>query len=301
MKLGAHMSTSGGVWKALERGRSIGCEAVQIFVKSNMRWMGTAHSPKDIGLFEAERQAGGFSCVFAHAGYLINLAAPAGEIQEHSLRSLVQEIEFATALELPYLVIHPGAHVGQGEKAALRQVVAALDEVCRLTKKSKVRIALENTAGQGSCLGSRFEHLAEIFSGVKTPQRLAVCLDTCHLFAAGYDIRTRKGWDVAMKQIDSLVGLEQVVAFHLNDSKTDLGSRVDRHAHIGEGKIGVEAFRHVMNDPRFAGHPGCLETPKSDDLREDVKNLAVLRSLVAPRNSKPRTAKSVRRKPTRLR
>jgi deoxyribonuclease-4 len=286
MKLGAHMSTSGGVWKALERGRSIGCEAVQIFVKSNMRWMGTAHSAKDVGLFAAERKAGVFSCVFAHAGYLINLAAPAGEIREHSLRSLVQEIEFATALELPYLVMHPGAHVGQGEKAGFKQVIAGLDEVCRITKRSSVRIALENTAGQGSCLGHRFEHLAEIFSGVKKPERLAVCLDTCHLFAAGYDIRTRNGWDAAMEEMDSLVGLEQVVAFHLNDSKTDLGSRVDRHAHIGEGKIGLEGFRHVVNDGRFREHPGCLETPKSDDLREDVKNLAVLRGLIAGKNLK---------------
>jgi deoxyribonuclease-4 len=142
-----------------------------------------------------------------------------------------------------------------------------------------VRIALENTAGQGSCLGHRFEHLAEIFSRVKKPERLGVCIDTCHLFAAGFDIRTRKGWDTTMKQLDSLIGLKQIVAFHLNDSKTDLGSRVDRHAHIGEGKIGLEGFRAVVNDPRFKKHPGCLETPKSDDLHEDVKNLEVLRGL----------------------
>jgi deoxyribonuclease-4 len=279
MKLGAHMSTSGGVWKALERGRSIGCEAVQIFVKSNMRWMGTPHPPNDISLFVSERKAGCFSCVFAHAGYLINLASPAGPIREHSIGSLVQEIELASALKLPYLVMHPGAHVGQGEATGFKQITAALDEVFRITRGSSVRIALENTAGQGSCLGNRFEHLVEILSGVKKPERLAVCLDTCHLFAAGYDIRTRKGWDSTMKELDSMIGLKQVVAFHVNDSKTDLGSRVDRHAHIGEGKIGLEGFRHVVNDPRFKMHPACLETPKSDDLHEDVRNLAVLRGL----------------------
>jgi deoxyribonuclease IV len=155
-----------------------------------------------------------------------------------------------------------------------------------------VRIALENTAGQGSCVGNRFEHLAEIFSGVKKPERLAVCLDTCHLFAAGYDIRTGKGWDSAMKEIGSLLGLKQVVAFHLNDSKTDLGSRVDRHAHIGEGKIGLEGFRHIVNDARFKNHPGCLETPKADDLHEDVRNLEVLRELTGGRNSKSETRNS---------
>jgi deoxyribonuclease IV len=239
-------------------------------------------------LFASERKAGGFSCVFAHAGYLINLAAPEGSVREHSIKSLVQEIEFATALELPYLVIHPGAHVGQGEKAGLKRVIAGLDEVFGITRRSPVRIALENTAGQGTCLGNRFEHLAEIFSNVKKPDRLAVCLDTCHLFAAGYDVRTRKGWDSAMDEMDSLVGLEQVVAFHLNDSKTELGSRVDRHAHIGEGKIGLEGFRHVMSDSRFRMHPGCLETPKSDDLHEDVRNLETLRGLCGEkiRNSK---------------
>ena len=279
MKLGAHMSTSGGVWRALERGRSVGCEAVQIFVKSNMRWMGTAHSPKDVSLFAAERKAGQFSCVFGHTGYLINLGSAPGSNREHSLKSLVQEIEFATALQLPFLVMHPGAHVGQGEARALKQVVAALDEVFSVTRRSQVRVALENTAGQGSCLGNRFQHLAEIFSGVKKPDRLAICLDTCHLFAAGYDIRTRNGWDSTMKEIDALIGLKQVVAFHLNDSRTDLGSRVDRHAHIGEGKIGLKGFRHIVNDPRFAKHPACLETPKSGDLREDVRNLKVLRGL----------------------
>ncbi len=187
-------------------------------------------------------------------------------------------------MELPFLVMHPGAHLGRGEGEALNQIVGALNDVFTATKRSPVRIALENTAGQGSCLGCKIEQLATIFDRVKKPERLAVCLDTCHLFAAGYDIRVRKGWDAVVRKIDSLLGLRQVVAFHLNDSKTDLGSRVDRHAHIGEGKIGLEGFRHVVNDLRFKNHPACLETPKSDDLHEDVRNLTTLRNLLNKRH-----------------
>jgi deoxyribonuclease-4 len=218
--------------------------------------------------------------VFGHAGYLINLGAQPCDNRDKSLKSLIQEIGFATDLGLPFLVMHPGAHLGQGEAAGLNQIVAGLNEVFRATKISPVRVALENTAGQGSCLGNEIRHLAAIYEKVDRPERLAVCLDTCHLFAASYDIRTPKGWDTAMDEVDSLVGLDQVVAFHLNDSKTDLGSRVDRHAHIGQGKIGREGFRHIVSDPRFRDVPGCLETPKSKDLHEDVENLAVLRSLV---------------------
>ena len=189
-------------------------------------------------------------------------------------------MELATQLELPFLVLHPGAHLGTGEPAGIKQIVSGLDQVFAATKKSTVRVALENTAGQGTCLGYKTEHLAAVFDRVKKPERLGVCLDTAHFFAAGYDIRTPKGWDAAIREVASLIGLKQILAFHLNDSKTDLGSRVDRHEHIGKGKIGKEAFRHIVNDARFKKHPGCLETPKSEDLHEDVKNLATLRSLV---------------------
>ena len=211
---------------------------------------------------------------------MINLGAPPSENRDKSLKSLLQEIEFATDLGLPFLVLHPGAHLGNGEEAGIKQIVAGLDEVFQATKSSPVRIALENTAGQGSCLGSEIRHLAMIFERVKKPERLAVCLDTAHFFAAGYDIRTAKGWNSAIGEVEALIGIQQIVAFHLNDSKTDLGSRVDRHAGIGQGKVGREAFRHIVNDPRFRKHPGCLETPKSADLHEDVENLAILRSLV---------------------
>lgn len=280
MKFGAHMSTAGGVWKALQRGRSIHCEAVQIFVKNNMQWFGKPPAPADLELYANELAANSFSCVFGHTGYLINLGAPASENRERSLKSLIQEIQFAESLGLPFLVLHPGAHLGAGEAAGLKQIVAGLDEVFAATRKSPVRIALENTAGQGSCLGNRLAHLASIFDAVKHPERLGVCLDTAHFLAAGYDIRTPKGWDAAIRELGSLIGLKQILGFHLNDSKTELGSRVDRHEHIGRGKIGLEAFRHIVNDSRFKKHPACLETPKGPDLKEDVENLATLRSLV---------------------
>jgi deoxyribonuclease IV len=281
MKFGAHMSTGGGVWKALQRGAEIKCDIVQIFVKNNMQWFGKPFAPPDLALYANELASGKLAAVFGHTGYLINLGAPPGPNRDNSIKSLVQEIHLATDLGVPFLVLHPGAHLGAGEEAGLARIVEGLNEVFRMTKASPVRIALENTAGQGTCLGHRIAHLAAIFDAVDQPKRLGVCLDTAHFLAAGYDIRSKKGWDAAIKEVDELIGLKQVLAFHLNDSKTELGSRVDRHEHIGRGKIGREAFRHIVNDARFKNHPGCLETPKSKDLHEDVENLAVLRSLVA--------------------
>jgi deoxyribonuclease-4 len=283
MFFGAHCSTAGGVWKALERGRSIQCEIVQIFVKNNMQWSGKTYNASDLQRYGAALAASRFACVFGHTGYLINLGAPPCANRDRSVQSLIQEIQLATELKLPFLVLHPGAHLGAGEAAGLKQIIAGLDEVLAATKTSPVRLALENTAGQGTCLGHQVAHLTAIFQRAKHPERLGLCLDTAHFFAAGYDIRTPKGWKAALREVDSQVGLKQVLAFHLNDSKTDLGSRVDRHADIGEGKLGLEAFRHIVNDPRFAKHPGCLETPKSDDLHEDIENLARLRSLVLQR------------------
>jgi deoxyribonuclease IV len=280
MIFGAHCSTSGGAYTALQRAEKIKADCVQIFVKNNMQWFGRAPTPEEVGRFAAEWKRLRLAAVFGHAGYMINLGTPPSPNRAKSLQSLIQEITFATALGLPFLVLHPGAHLGAGEEAGLGHVVAGLDEVIRATKDSPVRIALENTAGQGSCLGNQLEHLAAIYDRVQKPERLALCIDTAHLFAAGYDIRTVKGWNTTMKQLDGLIGQKQIAAFHLNDSKTELNSRVDRHEHIGKGKIGLEAFRHIVNDARFKKRPGCLETHKSDDLHEDVENLATLRSLV---------------------
>jgi len=279
MIFGAHCSTAGGPWTALERAERIGAECVQIFVKNNMQWFGRPPAPDDLARFKREKARTGFRAIFGHAGYLINLGAPPSANRTKSVQSLIQELTFAGALELPLLVLHPGAHLGAGETQGLERIIAGLDEVFAATMRSPVRVALENTAGQGTCLGNQFEHLAAIYEGVKKPARLAVCIDTAHLFAAGYDIRQPKGWDKTMRRFHALIGREQIAAFHLNDSKTELNSRVDRHEHIGKGKIGLEAFRHIVNDSHFRPLPGCLETPKSDDLHEDIENLATLRSL----------------------
>lgn len=286
MKFGAHMPTAGGAWRALERGVDVGCEIIQIFVKNNMLWFGRAPSPDELGRFQAGRAAAGFATVFGHTGYLINLAGPDSPNRDKSIASLIQEIEFATTLELPFLVLHPGAHLGQGEEAGLAQAAKGLDAVFKATANSPVRIALENTAGQGTCLGHVMSHLGTLFKQVARPERLGVCLDTAHAFAAGHDLRTPRGWKALLKDLDDAVGLDQVLALHLNDSKTELGSRVDRHAGIGQGRIGRDAFAHIVNEPRFRDLPGCLETPKSPDLHEDRENLATLRGLVRGRRSK---------------
>ena len=280
MKLGSHMSTAGGAWKAIERARSVDCESTQIFIKSNMQWFGKPPRPEAAERFATELAKGDVGTVFGHAGYLINLAGPDGGNRDKSIESLTQEIEFATTLGVPFLVLHPGAHLGQGDNTGVKRIARALNGIFRVTKKSPVRIALENTAGQGTCLGHQIRHLAEIFDRVKQPERLGVCLDTAHFFAAGYDIRTPGGWDAAIAEVGQMIGLEQGLAFHLNDSKTGLNSRVDRHDHIGHGLIGKKAFAHIVNDPRFADTPGCLETPKSPDLHEDIANLTTLRSLL---------------------
>ncbi len=281
MKLGAHMPTSGGVWKGLQRGIGIDCEIVQVFVKNNMQWFGRPPTLDELTRYANEMATHKLDCVFGHTGYLINLAAPASANREKSVLSLLQEIRLAADYGLPFLVMHPGSHLGHGEQVGLKNIIAGLDEVFRATRSFPVRIALENTAGQGSCLGYQLAHLADIYDHVKQPQRLGICLDTAHLFEAGYDLRTPEGWNAVVEEVDGLVGLKEILAFHLNDSKTGLGSRVDRHAGIGEGKIGRESFRPIVDDPRFDDLPGCLETPKSADLHEDVENLAILRALRA--------------------
>ena len=261
---------------ALQRCKEIGGEICQIFVKNNMQWLGKSLPQTDVERFCRDFKASQLKVVFGHTGYLINLGAGDSANRDKSIKSLVQEMTFANELGLPFLVLHPGAHLGAGEEVGLKRIVEGLDEVLKTVPK--VRIALENTAGQGSCLGFKLEHLAEIFDRAQKPERLGLCIDTAHLLASGYEIRTPKSWDDVIKQIDSLLGLKQILAFHLNDSKTGLGSRVDRHEHIGKGEIGGDAFKHIVNDPRFKNIPGCLETPKSTDGHEDRENLAVLKS-----------------------
>jgi len=274
------MPTAGGVWRALARGAEIGCEVVQLFVKNNMQWFGRALTERELAAYVSQVAVTQFNAVFGHAGYLINLGAPPSPNRDRSLQSLIQELELAGELGLPFLVLHPGAHLGRGEAVGLRSIAAGLNEVCRATRSLSVRLALENTVGQGSYLGGELAHLKALYERVQRPERLGVCLDTAHLFAAGYDIRTRRGWDRVVAEVDAAVGLDQVLAVHLNDSRGALGSRVDRHAGIGQGQIGRAGFRHIVRDPRFRDCPGCLETPKSADLHEDLENLTILRALV---------------------
>jgi deoxyribonuclease-4 len=277
--LGAHMSIGGGVHKAIERGCSIKCTAIQMFVKNNMQWFARPLAPDEIRAFLEHRQRGELLSIFAHANYLINLAATNPQFHSNSLRALSEELTRANQLELPFLVLHPGAHLGAGEEAGLEKIVASINRVFRKIPKVKTRIALETTAGQGSCLGHRFEQIAYIIQNVREPERLCVCLDTAHIFAAGYDISSEAAIKRTFRGFDRTIDLEHLAALHLNDSKTARGSRVDRHEHIGKGKIGLAAFRFIMRDRRFRKIPKVLETPKGKDLREDVENLKTLREL----------------------
>ena len=280
MRLGAHESSAGGLNKAFGRAQSVGCDAIQLFVKPNRAWAVKPLTDGDIAQFEAAAEKTGIQPVVCHASYLLNLASPDAALWARSRDTLITELERCDALGAPWLVLHPGSHVGAGEEAGLARVAKALGEVHAATPALRTQILLEGTAGQGTGLGCRFEHLAWLMARTSEGERLGVCLDTCHLFAAGYELRTREGYAATMAAFDRTVGLERLHVIHLNDSKRELGSRRDRHEHIGEGHIGLEAFRHILNDPELAGLPGLLETPKSDDLHEDRENLAVLRSLI---------------------
>jgi deoxyribonuclease-4 len=277
--LGAHMSIRGGVSMAIERARSIRCTAMQMFVKNNMQWFARPLAREEIRAFLNHARRGELWSVFAHANYLINLAATNPQFHANSIRALAEELVRANQLELPFLVLHPGAHLGAGEEAGLEKIVDSVDDVFRKIPKVKTKIALEITAGQGSCIGYKFEHLAQIIANVREPERLRVCLDTAHLFAAGYDISNESGVRKTFREFDRVIGCDRLVAIHLNDSKTGRGSRVDRHEHIGKGRIGLDAFRFVMRSLQFSKIPKVLETPKGNDLAEDVMNLKTLRRL----------------------
>lgn len=281
--LGAHMSIGGGVHRAIERGCSIECTAMQIFVKNNMQWFARPLERSEIKAFVRHAQRKQIEAAFAHSSYLINLAATNPQFHANSLRALAEELMRADQLELPFLVMHPGAHLGRGEEAGLARIIDSIDAVHAVLPKTKTKIALETTAGQGSCLGASFDQIADIIERVREPERLCVCLDTAHVHAAGYDISGDKGARKMFAEFDRVIGLERLVAIHLNDSKTECGSRVDRHEHIGKGKIGLDAFCFIMRDKRFAKIPKVLETPKGKDLREDVENMQTLRNLAKSR------------------
>jgi deoxyribonuclease-4 len=277
--IGAHMSIAGGMHRAFEHGTRAGCRALQVFLKNSSQWRGRTLTDEDRALFYEARKTSGIKRIVAHSSYLINPASPDPALFEKSIGALMEEMKRANFLGIEALILHPGAHTGAGEAAGCRRAARGLDRALAEVPPP-VMLLLENTAGQGSCIGHRFEHLAAILDRVSCPERIGICLDTCHLYAAGYDIRTQDGYFRTMREFQRLIGTDLIFAFHVNDSKRQLGSRVDRHAHIGQGCIGTEAFRCLLNERRFFRVPKILETPKGKDLAEDLMNLATLRSLV---------------------
>jgi deoxyribonuclease IV len=278
--LGAHMSIAGGVNNAVLQGKEVGCDTVQLFTKSSRQWVSKPLGKDEIARFHRAKKETGLNTVVAHDSYLYNFAAPDDVLRKKSVAGLIDEMERCEALGVTYLIAHPGAHVGTGEEAGIQMIAKSIDEMHRACPGYETKLAIEITAGQGSNLGYRFQQVRQIIDASKNSDQLRVCFDTEHAFAAGYDLRTKEGYERTFTEFDETIGLGLLVAFHLNDAKKDLGCRVDRHEHIGKGFIGLEAFRLLMNDRRFWGLPMCLETPKSDDCHEDRENLATLRNLL---------------------
>lgn len=288
MRIGAHMSTAGGLHTAFARAEKAGCETMLIYTKSNRQWKAKPLSDKDIAKYKEAVQAyAHIAPVAVHASYLINIASPKPDLWEKSYQALKVEVERAALLEIPLLTFHPGSHVKSGEAAGLAQIAKGLKRLLADTAESAphVTICLELMAGQGTNLGSAFEHMAYLLEACGHDERLGVCLDTCHIFAAGYDIRTAEAYEQTMQDLDGIVGLENIKCFHFNDSKHGFGERKDRHEHIGRGQIGEQGFANFLNDPRWANHVAHLETPKTEDdddgneVEMDPINLATLRRL----------------------
>jgi deoxyribonuclease-4 len=280
--LGAHQSIAGGYYKAVELAHGLKCDCVQLFTRNNNQWRAKELTDEDVRRFQAKLKELGVVHPLAHDSYLINLASPDPALWKKSVDSFILEMFRADRLGIPYLVTHPGAYTTSSEEAGIAAVVRALDEVHRQTRDIKTKCLLETTAGQGSCLGCRFEQLAAIIERVQDPDSLGVCVDTCHIFAAGYPISTEKDYKATMRSLDKTVGVKLVRAIHINDSVKPLGSRVDRHAHIGRGMIGKEGFRLLLNDRRFKRVPMYLETPKGMEKGKnlDAINLRALRRLI---------------------
>ncbi len=274
------MSTSGGVDKAFARAEALGLEVMQIFTRNQNQWSSKPIPPGVVKAYMRERERTGIETVFAHGSYLINLCSPDKTNLEKSRAALCDELQRCDLLGIPYLIIHPGSHLGRGEALGLSLIAHSINQVFQDMPVSKTMLLLENTAGQGSNLGYRFEHLAEIRNQVNCPERVGICFDTCHAFAAGYRMDSESMCRKVFVEVDSTVGLEHLKVFHFNDSKKPLGSRIDRHEHIGKGEIGLALFRYLMRSRRFSRHPLALETPKSEDYHEDRENIQVLKGLL---------------------
>jgi deoxyribonuclease-4 len=279
LRIGAHVSIAGGLERAAGRGAASGCDVIQVFTRSNQQWAARPIAPDEAARWRAALAATGVDAAMVHGCYLVNLAAPRARLRERSYRALAEELRRAAALGIRYLVIHPGSHGGDGDRAGVARIAAALERLYAEQPDNPTRVLLENTAGQGNAVGHRFEHLRDILGAMPAhADRIGLCIDTCHTLAAGYDIRTPDGWEAAFERLDAAVGCARVAAFHVNDSKTPLGSRVDRHEHLGRGHLGLAALRCLVNDRRFAGLPMVIETPKPSD-QADLVNLAILRAL----------------------
>ena len=281
--LGAHMSIAGGLYKAILRGKETGCQAIQIFTRNRNQWKTKRLSKTEIDLFQKKREETSINTVAAHTSYLINLASPRQDVFEKSFHALLDELERVELLTIPYLVMHPGSHLGDGEIRGLRRIAGAINRIHDRTGRYRTKILLEITAGQGTNLGYRFDHLAEIFEMIEPHERMGVCFDTCHAFAAGYDFRTKESYRQLLKEFDNIIGLNRLRLFHINDSKNRLGSRVDRHKHPGSGLIGLQGFSFLLNEPMFAHLPFLLETPKGMDengIDMDIVNLNLLKNLI---------------------
>jgi deoxyribonuclease-4 len=280
--LGAHMSIAGGMHLAAERAFSIGCSTMQVFVKNSSRWAGKPLEEEDVAEFRRLVEEYHIAPILAHDTYLINLCAADPAILEKSRTALKDEIERCHRLGIGFLNFHPGSHMGRGEEKGIRLIAESINRVHEQTHSCGVQSVLETTAGQGSAVGYRFEQLKAIIELVEDKNRMAVCIDTCHIFAAGYDISNSSGYEETFKEFDAVIGLERLAAFHFNDSKRELGSHIDRHEHIGKGKIGSAGFALLMNDPRFSNIPKILETPKGEDMKEDVENMKQLKKMIHP-------------------
>ena len=290
-RLGAHMSVAGGLPRAVERAVLHGCQSLQIFSKNASQWRGRPLGEDEVREFRDRVRASGIRPVVSHASYLINLGTDDAAVRGRSLEAMADEISRAEALGLDGVVLHPGCYTSGSVDRGVALVAEGLSEILSNRPAGSTQVLLEHTAGQGTALGANFQEIAAIIAATSASERIGVCLDTCHLLASGYDIATAEGYEATFEAFGTIVGLDRLKVFHLNDSKKPLGSRIDRHTHIGEGCVGLEAFRRLVNDPRFTYLPMLLETPKEDAParnaivvdKYDQRNLDLLRSLIAQR------------------
>lgn len=280
MLFGAHESIAGGVYKSIERGKQATCDTIQIFNKSNSQWRAAKLKPDDVDKYFQLIEETGVTVATSHTSYLINIASPDPALNEKSYKSLKEEMERCELLKIPNLVMHPGSHVGSGEEVGMNLIAGKINRLFDELDNNSVTLLLETTAGQGTNLGCTFEQLAHIIDRVENKNQIGVCLDTCHVFAAGYPLVDPKDYKKTVKTFEEVVGLDRLRIIHMNDSLKEFGSRRDRHEHIGKGFIGLDGFRNIVNDKRLKNIPMILETHKGEDLAEDIENLKVLRGLV---------------------